>query len=461
MPTQEKSLFFPVVPSDEYHPYFKRLMDGPVYHPARAMMDYIYQDFIDLDKNFLQQFQTKAFDARLFELYLFAYFSKSGFEIDHTQQRPDFIVTRDGVTVAVEATTAGPSDAAHAERNVLPSELGPEELEHYLHNDFQIKLGSALFSKLKEEYWKLDQCKGKPLVLAIEAFINEESLTLTDAYISEYLYGHRQSAEWTPEGVLEIHTENVDRHISGDKSIPSNFFAQEGAEYISAVMFTNSGTHAKFSRMGFQQGLGTDYFEIIRRGYSYTPDPDARDPSLFSYSLSHPPIVEWWGQGLSVFHNPNALFPLPRNFIAGALQSYIEDGLYKSDAPDWHPYSSISTLIPFHEKREMLLPLAPTILVTPISKSEFRDICPFTRLEEMGVITEDGWFVDESGGFFGAIFKDNVDGNWGWIILARDEYYVFRAIETSHSLPSRDFARRMLQFAIMELITKGQRIFPQ
>ena len=162
MPEQEKTLFVPVVASEKLNPSFKLLMDQPSYHPARTMLDHIYQGFIDLDGNFLEQFQSAAFDARFFELYLFAYFSKSGFEIDPTYQRPDFLVTRNGLTVAVEATTANPSGAKHSERNVLPSELSPEEYSHYLVNELPMKFGGPLYSKLNEEYWKLEQCEGKP-----------------------------------------------------------------------------------------------------------------------------------------------------------------------------------------------------------------------------------------------------------------------------------------------------------
>ena len=459
MSKQEKTLFAPVVSPEKLNPNFKLLMDHPSYHPARTMLDHIYQGFIDLDGNFLEQFQTTAFDARFFELYLFAYFSRSGFEIDHTYQRPDFMVTRNGLTVAVEATTVNPSGAKHSERNVLPSELSLEEYSHYLANELPMKFGSPLYSKLNEEYWKLEQCEGKPLVLAIEAFFNEESLGFSDNAISEYLYGQRQSADWRKDGTLEIHTESVDSHTSGSKTIPSNFFDQAGAEHISAVVFTNSGTHAKFTRMGYQQGFGTDHFEVIRRGFCYTLDPDAKDPSFFSYSLSQPPMVEWWGQGLVVNHNPNALFPLPKDFFPGAMQAYIEDGQYKSDMPDWHPFTSLTFSLHLDNSRPSSIS-APRVLVLPISEKEFRGAFPFDT-NAVGITTEEGWFTDESESFLGVILEDKIDHDWGYVILARDEHLIFRAIDTAHSMRTREIARQELQLAIAVLAMQGQRIFPQ
>ena len=459
MPKQEKTLFIPVVSPEKLNPNFKRLMDDPIYHPARQMLDHIYQDFIDLDGNFLEQFQTTAFDARFFELYLFAYFSKSGFEVDQTNQSPDFMVTRDGLTVAVEATTVNPSEGQHSQRNTLPSELGPEEYEHYLANDLPMKFGGPLFSKLQLEYWKLEHCEGKPFVLAIEAFFNEESLGFSDSAISQYLYGQRQSADWTRDGVLEIHTENIDSHTSGVKTIPSNFFEQPGTERISAVVFTNSGTHAKFSRMGYQQGFGTDHFEIHRRGFCLTPDPNAKDPSYFAYSLAQPPLVEWWGQGLVVHHNPHALFPLPRDYFPGAMQVYVEDGQCKSDIPEWHPFVSKTFIFHFEESKSWSM-TGPRVFVTPITRNDFRGEFPFDT-DDMGLTMEEGWFTDESESFLGVILEDKTDSDWGYVILARDEHFVFRAIDAAPSFPTREIARSELQLAIARLVMNGQRIFPR
>ena len=459
MSDQKKTLFVPVVSPEKLDPDFKRLMDHPSYHPAREMLDHIYQAFIDLDGNFLEQFQTTAFDARFFELYLFAYFSKSGFEVDQTNQSPDFIVTRDGLTVAVEATTVNPSQTKHSERNTLPSELNPEEYEHYLDNELPMKFGGPLFSKLKLEYWELEHCKGKPFVLAIEAFFNEESLGFSESAISQYLYGQRQSSGWAADGGLEIHTEPVASHTSGTKTIPSNFFEQPGTEHISAVAFSNSGTHAKFTRMGYQQGFGLDHFEIHRRGFCFTPDPDAKDPSYFSFSLAQPPLVEWWGQGLVVHHNPNALFPLPTDFFHGAMQAYIEDGQYKADIPDWHPFVSTTFIFHFEESKSWQV-MGPRVNVAPITKSSFRSAFPFEP-DVMGLTTEEGWFTDESESFLGVVVKDKADQDWGYIILARDEHFIFRAIDTAHSRPTREIARVELQLAMAKLVTGGQRIFPQ
>ena len=460
MAALKKSLFVPAVPPEKLNPHVRSLVDAPSYHPARNMLDLIYQDFNDPDGNFLQQFQTTGFDARFFELYLFAYFSNSGFDIDRTHPSPDFVVTRDGVTVSVEATTVNPSQGNLFSGQSLPSRLDPKELAHFQNEELPIRFGSPLFSKLKKKYWELGHCKGRPFVLAIQAFFNEESLTLADSALTQYLYGHRVSAGWTPEGNLIVSTDNVESHTQGDKTIPSDFFGQPDAKYVSAVVFTNSGTHAKFTRMGYQQGFGTEHFDISRSGYCHNPDPDAMDPTYFEYSLAEPPLVESWGQGLVVNHNPSALFPLPRGYFPEALEGYIEDGEYKADLPYWHPFSSRTRILHFANPKNRP-PRAARVHVGAITKRDFERSCGFAVDDSNPFLTEDGWFMDETESFLGVVVQHKADQDWGYAILARDEQFQFRAIETAASKLSRLIARRELQFAISDLVAGAQRIFPQ
>src|SRR5438046_2696103 len=100
-----KTLFEPVVAPEKLNPHFEQIRTFPGAECARWMFDDVYQSFSDPDGNFLEQFQTTGFDARCFELYLFAYFSRSGFAVDRSRPNPDFLVSREGLTVAVEATT--------------------------------------------------------------------------------------------------------------------------------------------------------------------------------------------------------------------------------------------------------------------------------------------------------------------------------------------------------------------
>ena len=63
--------------------------------------------------------------------------------------------------------------------------------------------------------------------------------------------------------------------------------------------------------------------------------------------------------------------------------------------------------------------------------------------------------------FLGVVILDEIDRDWGFVILGRDEHFIYRAIKTEVSIESRDEARMELQMEMARLVGKPQRIFPQ
>ncbi len=428
------------------------------------MVDDIFQTFEDPDNNFVEQFQTTGFDARYFELYLYAYLVRSGFEIDRSQPAPDFIVKRDDVRVAIEATTVNPATSGViAQRGKVVEGLSENELKEYMANELPIRFGSPLLSKLRKRYWDLPQCQGIPLVIAIEAFHEPNSLIFSDNSLSSYLYGLSASGSFDLEGRLSVSARDLTEHALGDKVIESGFFGKPDVENISAVMFTNSGTHAKFTRMGYQHGVGCDRLVITRQGMFYDPDPDARDPAFLAYNLDNPPFVESWGQGLVVIHNPNALHPLPHDYFVGAVQMYLgNDGLLKTDMPPWHPFGSQTCTLHIGEYKAKLQKLYPSgLLISSITKESFRFLIGMAVQDQNLILEEDGWFADDAGAFLGVLVRDKVDDDWGYFVLARDQYMTFRHIESGVSFPSRDEARQHLFSKMVKLLSHPRRIFEQ
>jgi hypothetical protein len=242
------SSFTPVVAEHELRPSFRRVADSAGYAPSRAMMQRVFARKGDHDGNFVQQFQTEGFDARTWELYLYATFEALGFEIDMTYDAPDFLLDGRGVAWAVEATTANPrANGAQA----VPED--PEGRAEYLREELPIRLGSPLLSKLRRAYWELPHVAGRALVIALQSFVTDDSLHYTDTALAELLYGLRTTGQRRADRTLEIITTPIEQH-SGSKTIPSNFFGQPGAEHISAVLWSNSGTVGKFWTHGLPAG---------------------------------------------------------------------------------------------------------------------------------------------------------------------------------------------------------------
>jgi hypothetical protein len=459
-----KSLFRLVVPEDKLHPSFELIRTAANSEPARRMLDDVYQGFNDLDGNFVEQFQTTGFDTRFFELYLFAYFSRSGFDIDVNHAIPDFLVERHGMRVAVEATTVNPPTGGGVKELGRTLKDVPEhEADDYFQNELPIRFGSPLFSKLQKEYWDLDQCRGLPFLIAIQAFHEADAQLISDGSLINYLYGSRDTASWNHDGSLGIDRHAVESHRLGGKEIPSDFFGQPGTENVSAVVFTNSGTVAKFSRMGFQHGFGCDVVDMSRGGFWFNPDPSAMDPTFLAYNLDNPPFVEPWGQGLVVLHNPACKHPLPRDFFVDSVQGYIENGRFVADHSGWHPILTKTRTIYLGTDKGELSQLpwrqAPRVAVGAIPKKEFMALCPHSLSEPNPIAEEQGWYVDETMSFLGVVALDKSDNDWTWVVLARDENFVFRCIDVQSSLPSRDHARVEVQLKIAELLSSPRRIF--
>ncbi|MEI2282440.1 hypothetical protein [Paenibacillus polysaccharolyticus] len=221
-----------------------------------------------------------------------------------------------------------------------------------MRNEVPIKFGSPLFSKLKKKYWELDHCKNLPLVFAIEAFHEEDSLSYTSNALIQYLYGKRQELHVDHEGRDHVVKSDIEEHRFGNKVIPSTFFQQPDTEHVSAIIFTNSGTTAKFKRMGYYYGCTSRFIKMYRQGVCYDFDPNALRPQQFKYDLDDR-IDETWGEGIEVFHNPNAKFPLPKDFFDDGAYHYIENGEIVSFLPEFHVYHSKTITVEFEDDLQL------------------------------------------------------------------------------------------------------------
>lgn len=208
-------------------------------------------------------------------------------------------------------------------------------------NAMPIRFGSPLFSKLKKEYWNLPQIKGRPLIFAIADFHDDYSMTWSSIALINYLYGVKHDYHHDVNGRLIISPMGIEKHVLGGKEIPSGFFFQPNVENVSAVMFSASGTISKFNRMGRQAGFKHPNVRMIRHGTCHNHDEDASLPNMFSYEVDET-SSETWAEGISLFHNPNAKFPVPSELFPSAAHHRFVDGNIVSMLPEFYPYSSVT-----------------------------------------------------------------------------------------------------------------------
>ena len=315
--------------------------------PARAMMRAIYADFDDPDGNFVEQFQTTGFDARTFELYLFALFREQGWAVDRSHPRPDFCLKKSGVEMFVEATTANQRAPGIKPYKLHPPERTTAELQAYLANEVPIRLGSPLFSKLQEKYWELPHVAGHALIYAIESFHGAGSLSHTSSSLASYLFGIKQRWYHDDSGNLIVTPDQIASHRIPRKEIPSGFFFQPDTWHISAVLFSNSGTVPKFNRMGQEGAFHSDGVRMIRYGTCYRDDPNSALPAPFLYEVGDGEWRETWREGTTLIHNPNAEHPVPAGLLGAAAEERLENGrIVAQIAEPFHPYGSLTLNFP-------------------------------------------------------------------------------------------------------------------
>jgi len=301
----------------------------------------------DPDGNFIEQFQTTGFDARLWELYLFAAFTETGYRIDRIHAVPDFVCEGVLGTFAVEAMTVNPTQD-NTGTGVKPPSRPRTEEEHraFALQYMPIKFGSTLTSKLRKKYWELPTAEGKPLLFAIQDFSGPASMVFSRSALPLYLYGYEYEWKHDSGGHLVVVPKKIATHRWGKKEIPSGFFDLPDAENVSAVVFSNSGTISKFNRMGFLAGFGSKRLVLRRTGTAYDPNPDSVEPREFDQIVGARGYRETWGEGLDVFHNPKAKHPLDPQMLPDAgHHRLLPDGRMVTVTPAWHPLASFTEIL--------------------------------------------------------------------------------------------------------------------
>ena len=345
----------PQVPADKLHPYFKSLLEQRGHEGARNMINEIVYSFMDVDGNYIKDFQTTGFDARLWELYLYVYLYSAGFDFDKSKSAPDYLVSYYGEDFAIEAVTVNKSTQF--------DEPNPQNMTDafLLSRDYMpIKYGSSLISKLRKKYWLKNHVSGKPFIIAIHDFHQAStpeklgSMTWSRNALIDYLFGVRPKYTLDENGEVVLGVRQTKHGVSQDyesvhwhewkgKKIESGFFLLPDAENVSVVLFSNSATLTTFNRMGQLAGLGRADTQMIRFMDVYNPDPNSITPIRMAKNIADEDYEEAWGDGLVMYHNPDAKYPVdPDCFPDIAHIFYDKKQMLVYGIP--HPFSVLNSL---------------------------------------------------------------------------------------------------------------------
>ena len=332
--------FEAVVPEARLHPRYKILADDGNHAAAKSLIEVMMRWHANTDGNFIQQFQTDGFDARIWELYLWATLVSLDLAVEFPQPGPDFLARGLNGAFAIEATSINPS-VLDGRLVATPRPGTPAEAADYFRNYLPIRYASALTTKLSKRYWEHSDVQDVPFVIAVQDFHDELAMTYSGRSLPSYLYG----LEFLPpEGDMDSSPAPIEFHRWLGKEVQSGFFSLAESEHVAAVVINRAGTMAKFNRMGLKVGFRMPSVHLIHFGRRFEISGEEAGFVPFSEEVGED-YREEWADGTDVFHNPNAMCPLDPLTLPGAAHHRLVDGDLESMLPEGYLMETTSFLV--------------------------------------------------------------------------------------------------------------------
>lgn len=322
-------LFSTNLPPERLHPLFKKLCE-PAYLPERRVIESWAVGFEDRDGKFAKEFQT-TFESSLWELYLHACLKERGGKMDFSHYAPDFVV-QTPQAFCMEATIAAPAmggaSAVGYDIKDLPADFNK------FNSQAAIRIANSFSSKLKkyrESYAALSHVKNRPFVLAIAAFDRPFAHFASNRPAVAALYGLNYDEEASISqgpSATSIPSHQVRGAFKDNgASVPLGLFLDESASEVSAVVYSCLATWGKLRALADNPEAKSIY-------QTFHPPATGIIPEVKITKKEH--YVEHLSDGLYIFHNPYARFPLDREVFnhARAAQMFVEGDELVALAPD-------------------------------------------------------------------------------------------------------------------------------
>lgn len=319
-------LFCPVVPEDRWHQHFRTVL-APEFAPCRSLVEQWATGFPDRDGKFVQEFQI-SFNSPFWELYLYAVFREYGFALDWKHAAPDFFISRNGQSICVEAVTANAADGKPNEWDVKFKKENFEKIDiKKLNLEAIIRLANSIRSKYKkyqQSYSKHPHVVKRPFVLAVapfeQPFFNHQysrpiKALLYDHYVDEEAYLANPSAY--PNGPPARQLGFVEKDNGAE--IELGLFNDDRMPEISAVIFSCTATWGKVDALAPESDVRKTIIQSV-----WGSEPLGRPVIRAGWPSE---IGETLTDGLQIYHNPYALYPLdPAIFRKpGVVQEYFDE----------------------------------------------------------------------------------------------------------------------------------------
>ncbi|MCD2451068.1 hypothetical protein GO003_011750 [Methylicorpusculum oleiharenae] len=319
------NLFEPIIEEARRHPHFRGMLHSLRKHDREEFLRWA-KGFPDRDGKLIEEFQI-SFNTVFWEIYLFAVFKTYDFKLDWSNRSPDFSVTFGSSHFTVEAVTA---NAAAEKSNEWDKIYSPCDFADFnidrLNKEAMIRLSNSIHSKYrryKAHYATMPHVRRSPFVLAVgpfeQPFFNHQynrgiRAVLYDQYVDEPAF--TANPEKYPNGPPHVKLNFVRKDNGSD--IELGVFNDDRMQEISAIIFSCTATWGKVNALAPES---PDQLTTIMSAWYTEPFGD-----LISKNGTQSKVGETITDGLQVYHNPNALHPLPPNIFRrkGVVQEYFD-----------------------------------------------------------------------------------------------------------------------------------------
>jgi hypothetical protein len=126
---------------------------------------------------------------------------------------------------------------------------------------------------------------------------------------------------------------------------PSSFFSLPEAASISAVMYCNPFQVSRFFRLATNFDSDTKV-AAVREGTCYHNHPESGyEPFNFRFKVgSSLAPTETWSEGVTIFENPRALRPLPKQILPCTSTILMKDNRVFREVHGFHPLVSYTKI---------------------------------------------------------------------------------------------------------------------
>ncbi|MGX9525885.1 hypothetical protein ACXHWJ_16825 [Alcaligenes nematophilus] len=298
------------IPDDKLHTKFKIIRDNLSLTGEQIILNDWVAGFQDRDNKIVKEFQT-TFHSSFWEFYIHSLLKESGFEIDFSKHRPDFIITKPA-KFYIECVVANIKEKGSKESERTMNDILSMIQPHWQQEDFDetmresiTRYSNAFLSKsIKHEEYIEDPSwdSTAPYVIALSGYEQINYGNNFNYAMLAFLYG----IYFNPKDDTYSKKQNILKPNS-KSSIPIGIFLTKEFSHVSAVIFSCTVTLGKLTSLAISQkksSINLNAVMCIRH--------DNEEPQ-FKPQIVSPESPEYLSDGVFVFHNPFADNPLPKN----------------------------------------------------------------------------------------------------------------------------------------------------